>query len=63
MKKPVVVGELVTVCRNIPVKIAEINHDKETNRTLLILDWGNKQTSKVWLHDEGSVWFRYLELN
>lgn len=63
VSKPVVIGELVSVYGNTPVKVAQINHDKVTDRTEMILDWGDNQTSKVWLHDEGSVWFRYAEAN
>jgi hypothetical protein len=33
------------------------------SRTAFILDWGPYGASRVYDHDEGSVWYRYSQTN
>jgi hypothetical protein len=61
--KPVNIGDRVCVVSHKPVRVSDLIIDNETGRVRLILDWGDGQTSKVWLHDENSVWYRYSESN
>jgi hypothetical protein len=64
MKKPTVnIGDRICVVGHKPVRVSDVVVDMETGRVRLILDWGGGQTSKVWLHDENEVWYRYSDSN
>lgn len=61
--KEINVGDKVCVYGHGPAAVSEVKLDEESNAIRLILDWGDRGTSKVWLHDEGDVWFRYSDMN
>lgn len=63
IKKSINIGERVCVVGHKPVRVSEVVIDNETGRVRLILDWDGGQSSKVWLHDENEVWYRYSEAN
>lgn len=46
-----------------PAYIERIEEDSETASTILHLDWKEYGKSRVYLHDEGNVWAKYLDLN
>lgn len=46
-----------------PVYVKDIVDDPENDRTILILNWGNFGTSKVYLHDQDKTWYEYTESN
>lgn len=63
--RPIQIGDRVVVYGRMetPVIVKDIIIDNETSSTILILSWGHFGDSKVYLHDEGQVWFRYSESN
>ena len=63
MNKKVNIGDRVCVVGHKPVRVCDLVIDTETDRVRLILDWGDGQTSKVWLHDENEVWYHYSGAN
>ena len=44
-------------------RICEIFPKDRSGRVRIKLDWGIHGYSHVWLHDEGRIWQRYIELN
>jgi len=54
------VGERLVVhgWRDFPAYVERIEHDTAGN-TLIFLDWGEHGKSRVYLHDENKVWYRY----
>jgi len=65
IKKPISIGERVCIkgYSSLPAKIKEIEFDPSLNSTRLILEWAENVLSKVWLHDENKVWYRFDEAN
>jgi hypothetical protein len=51
------------VMANYKAKVESIQYDPKTDRTQIVLDWSEHGKSKVYLHDEGSVWFRLTDFN
>lgn len=43
--------------------VESIEEDPNGARTTLHLDWKEHGKSKVYLHDENKVWYRYSESN
>lgn len=46
-----------------PAYIERIEEDSSTASTVLHLDWKEHGKSRVYLHDEGKVWYRYDSAN
>lgn len=46
-----------------PAYVENIWFDKETNRTVIELDWKEHGKSKVYAHDENNLWYRYTGSN
>lgn len=42
--------------------VEEIEYEPETDRTILRLDWMEHGKSRVYLHDEGKIWYKYGNL-
>lgn len=61
--KPPPIGSKVKVSDYPAVLVKDIFYDPITDRTKIVLDWGDNRTSYVWLHDENDVWFRYSQSN
>ena len=58
------VGErLVVQGRPEPAYVESIEYDPQTARTVIRLDWREFGKSRVYLHDEGTIWTRYSILN
>ena len=53
------------VVSNLPNKVIveDVIYEKQTDRIIMILDWGQFGKSKVYYHDENKTWHRYLSLN
>ena len=60
---PVKVGDLISVYGNTPARVIAVAYEPVTKRTVIHLDWGKGRMSKVFLHDEGKIWYRYSESN
>jgi hypothetical protein len=47
----------------LPAYIERIEEEPSTARTILHLDWKEHGKSRVYLHDEGKIWFKYSDAN
>lgn len=54
---------LVVQGSSFPAYVERIEEDPTTASTILYLDWKEYGKSRVYLHDEGKIWFRYSEAN
>ena len=54
---------LVVQGRPEPAFVERIEEELETASTILHLDWKEHGKSRVYLHDEHKVWYRYSEAN
>lgn len=73
--KNIKVGDKVVVCGyvNLPAIIYNIywedfngkvtSDSSKISRIMLELDWGEHGKSRVALHDENKIWYRYSEAN
>jgi hypothetical protein len=43
--------------------VDDVVWDAEVNSWKIILDWGSHGRSRVWAHDENTVWFRWKDSN
>jgi len=43
--------------------VCDISWDDEAHDWKLSLDWGSYGKSRVWAHDENTVWFRWKDSN
>lgn len=50
---------LVVYSQPFPAYVERIEVDEKTGDTLIFLDWKEHGKSRVYLHDENSVWYRY----
>ena len=48
---------------SLPAYVERIEEDPTTASTILYLDWKEHGKSRVYAHDEGKIWTRYLDLN
>lgn len=46
-----------------PAYVERIEEDPKSASTILHLDWKEYGKSRVYLHDEGKVWYAYASLN
>lgn len=46
-----------------PAYVERIEFDDKTSRTILHLDWGTFGKSRVFLHDENVIWYKYTSNN
>jgi hypothetical protein len=46
-----------------PAYVEAIEEDADTASTIIHLDWKEHGKSRVYLHDEGKVWYRYSDAN
>lgn len=46
-----------------PAFVERIEMDESTKRTILHLDWKEFGKSKVYLHEENEVWYKYNSSN
>lgn len=46
-----------------PAYVERIEEDPSTARTILHLDWKEHGKSRVYLHDENKVWYKYSNAN
>jgi len=53
-----VVGQM----REFPAFVEAVDYSNDIG-TIIYLDWGIHGKSKVFAHDEGKTWHKYLELN
>lgn len=66
MKSPLKVGDAIVVkgaFAHLPVKVERVVYEFENARTRIDLDWGEHGKSRVFAHDEGSVWHRLEDFN
>jgi hypothetical protein len=57
-------GDQVVVQGIFPPAIVEkIWFDEETKRVVIELNWGDRGHSKVYLHDQDKVWYKYTKVN
>lgn len=54
---------LVVQGSSFPAYVERIEEDPSTASTILYLDWKEYGKSRVYLHDEGKIWFKYSEAN
>jgi hypothetical protein len=54
---------LVVQGSQFPAYVERIEEDPTTASTILHLDWKEYGKSRVYLHDEGKVWYQYSNLN
>ena len=58
------VGDRLVVQGSVfPAYVERIEEDPSTASTILYLDWKEWGKSRVYLHDEGKVWYKYSEAN
>lgn len=43
--------------------VESVWYEKETDRTVIELDWGEHGHSRVYAHDENKTWYRYSDSN
>lgn len=60
---PVIGANLVVQNMPFNATVSAVEHDKQTNRTKVFLDWGEHGKSYVWAHDEWDVWFNVARVN
>lgn len=46
-----------------PAYVERIEEDPTTASTILHLDWKEFGKSRVYLHDEDKVWYKYVKVN
>lgn len=66
MKPPPKVGDAIVVkgaFAHLPVKVERVVYEFENARTRINLDWGEHGKSRVFAHDEGTVWLRAGDCN
>lgn len=54
---------LVVQGSTFPAYVERIEEDPTTASTILYLDWKEYGKSRVYLHDEGKVWYSYVSAN
>lgn len=54
---------LVVQGRPEPAYVERIEVDATTASTILHLDWKEFGKSRVYLHDEGKIWYKYATVN
>lgn len=54
---------LVVQGRPEPAYVERIEEDPSTASTILHLDWKEFGKSRVYLHDENKVWYKYTNAN
>ncbi len=54
---------LVVQGMQFPAYVEQIEEEPSTARTILHLDWKEHGKSRVYLHDENVVWFKYNSNN
>lgn len=54
---------LVVQKRPEPAYVERIEYDATTASTILHLDWKEYGKSRVFLHDENKVWYKYSNAN
>jgi hypothetical protein len=60
----VAIGDrLVVQGSSFPAYVEKIEADPSTASTVLYLDWGSYGKSRVYLHDENKVWYKYSNAN
>ena len=59
------VGERIVVygMTHAQVVVESVSWDKEKHDWKVCLDWGEFGKSRVWAHDENTVWFRWKDSN
>jgi hypothetical protein len=65
MKQPPKIGERLVVhgMSRFAALVESVEWNADSNDWLIRLDWGNHGKSRVWLHDEGKIWKKWMELN
>lgn len=43
--------------------VEKVWYDKDTDRTIIELDWGVHGKSRIYEHDENVTWYKYNETN
>ena len=63
--EPVKKGERVSIPRweHLRVTVKSVDWDPFDHAWVIILDWGEHGTSRVYGHDEGKTWQRYAAVN
>lgn len=58
------IGDKVVVYGILPPAVVEVIwYDGETARLTIELNWGDRGKSRVFAHDEGKIWVKYLDMN
>lgn len=64
LKQPPNIGERLIVHGMTQIATVEdVVWDRETAAWKILLDWGQFGKSRVWAHDEDSVWYRWSSSN
>jgi len=54
---------LVVQGMSLPAYVERIEEETGTDRTIIFLDWREHGKSRVYLHDENKVWYKYTGSN
>lgn len=54
---------LVVQGMSFPAYVERIEEEAGTDRTIIFLDWREHGKSRVYLHDENKVWYKYTGSN
>jgi len=65
MKQHPKVGERIVIhgMSDFVARVESVEWNIESSDWVIRLDWGIHGKSRVWLHDEGKIWKKWMELN